>query len=46
MVVDVNLIMLKPFHIYYNNNFALQIYIDSQFCIDPKHMFVCSPSKH
>jgi len=28
-IVDVDLILLEPFHIYCNNKFALQIYIHS-----------------
>ncbi len=32
-LVDVDLILLEPFHTYYNNKFSLQMYIHSQFYI-------------
>jgi hypothetical protein len=44
-MVDVDLIPLKPLHTYYNNIFALQIYIHSWFYTDSKHTYICSPSK-
>jgi hypothetical protein len=45
-MVDVDLIPSEPLHTYCNNIFALQIYIHSQLCIDFKHTYICSPSKH
>jgi hypothetical protein len=39
-MVDVDLIPLESFHIYYNNRFALQIYTHSQLYIDLKHIYL------
>jgi hypothetical protein len=45
-MVDVDLIPLESLHIYYNNKFALQIYIHSQLYIDSKHTSIYNSSIH
>jgi hypothetical protein len=45
-MVDVDVIPPKPLHIYYNNIFALQIYIHSHLSTNSKQTSICSPSIH